>query len=140
MGTEDLGGKGQFQGRWSEAEGDLRGQQQFTQQVAPRQQGFTGEREKYFLCLLGNERLLALTAMTQGGEWEQMDLQQATPLLWRSQTDQHWGPSPSQRGCGWLLHGHSTLRVISAGPCPATTPRQNSEARIGGQSLQGGYK
>lgn len=53
-GDRGFTGKGWIQGRQSKAEGDLQGQQQFTQQVA-RRQGFTGAGEKCILwAFIGN--------------------------------------------------------------------------------------
>lgn len=132
-----------IQGRQSKAEGDLQGQQQFTQQVAQGRQGFIGVGERCILWVLIRKRAApSPDPVTWGGMWELMALQGASPLFWRSQTGHGGEPSLSQHGCvlQLLLLGHNSLRVIPACPCPTTALGQCSKGSLGGQCLQGGYK
>lgn len=125
MGTEDLQGRAGFRegrakqrviyrvssnlhSRWHRGCKDLQGQ----------------GRSAFYGSLLGNERLLPLTAVTWGGMWELMDLQGASPLFWRSQTGHHGEPALSQHGCmlqllsAWPQQPQGHSRVSLSHHCP----------------------
>lgn len=125
MGTEDLQGRAGFRegrakqrviyrvssnlhSRWYRGCKDLQGQ----------------GRGAFYGSLLGNERLLPLTAVTWGGMWELMALQGASPLFWRSQTGHHGEPALSQHGCmlqllsAWPQQPQGHSRVSLSHHCP----------------------
>lgn len=99
-GDRGFTGKGQFQGRSGEAEGDLQGQQQLTKQVAPRRQRSTGAGENYVLWVFIRKLVSPSSDRCDPGRGTEADGFATSLFLALEVTERgHHGSSPSQHGC-----------------------------------------